>query len=459
MIQKRSATQYMKLLVFAHTPPPHHGQSYMVQLMLEGFGGNRRLGQAKGTGAANPAGANLGIECYHVNAQFSRSLEDIGSIHLSKFLLLGFYCLQAIWCRFRYGVTAFYYIPAPGKHSAIYRDWFVMCLCRPFFKHMVFHWHSSGLAQWLEMVVSAQLRSVTYRFLRQADLSIVLSDYGRADAEKLLPQRIRIVGNGIPDPCPDFRQRVLPLRQARFSVRRLLRAGQPVPADLRAAAGSEPELIKALFLAHCTKDKGLFEALAGALLAHRKLASLGAPVSLKLIVAGQFVQPAEEAQFKQMCAEAPPGAVEYIGFVSGADKQQLFEQSDLFCFPSHLESFGLVLVEAMAYGLPMVTTRCGAIPEVMPADYPGIIPPRAPEQVAEALLKAAEEQTFEKLRQHFEAHYTVEQYLKNLAAALRTVDAATPRSGEPASASPRNADPAVPRGLKSVLTAPVSPLS
>jgi len=32
----------MKLLVFAHTPPPHHGQSYMVQLMLEGFGGDAR---------------------------------------------------------------------------------------------------------------------------------------------------------------------------------------------------------------------------------------------------------------------------------------------------------------------------------------------------------------------------------------------------------------------------------
>ena len=30
----------MKLLIFAHTPPPHHGQSYMVQLMLAGFGGN-----------------------------------------------------------------------------------------------------------------------------------------------------------------------------------------------------------------------------------------------------------------------------------------------------------------------------------------------------------------------------------------------------------------------------------
>jgi hypothetical protein len=30
----------MKLLVFAHTPPPHHGQSYMVKLMLDGFGGD-----------------------------------------------------------------------------------------------------------------------------------------------------------------------------------------------------------------------------------------------------------------------------------------------------------------------------------------------------------------------------------------------------------------------------------
>ena len=32
----------MKLLVFAHTPPPHHGQSYMVGLMLNHFGGDQR---------------------------------------------------------------------------------------------------------------------------------------------------------------------------------------------------------------------------------------------------------------------------------------------------------------------------------------------------------------------------------------------------------------------------------
>ncbi|MBU6409960.1 MAG: hypothetical protein KGR98_06195, partial [Verrucomicrobia bacterium] len=122
----------MKLLVFAHTPPPHHGQSYMIQLMVEGFGGDRDKGQS----AAN----DLGIECYHVNARFSRSLQDVGEFQGWKIFLIFFYCFQAVWLRFRHGVTAFYYVPAPGKSVALYRDWLVMLLCRPFFKTMILHW-------------------------------------------------------------------------------------------------------------------------------------------------------------------------------------------------------------------------------------------------------------------------------------------------------------------------------
>ncbi|HTL17882.1 MAG TPA: hypothetical protein VL793_11640, partial [Patescibacteria group bacterium] len=109
----------MKLLIFAHTPPPHHGQSYMVQLMLAGFGGDRRKhnGRIESNGSA-AEGRYYGIECYHVNARLSKKLEDIGDLRIGKFLLLLSYCLQAIWCRYRYGVTTMYYIPAPGKPSA-----------------------------------------------------------------------------------------------------------------------------------------------------------------------------------------------------------------------------------------------------------------------------------------------------------------------------------------------------
>ena len=74
----------MKLLVFAHTPPPHHGQSYMVELMLDGFGGDRR----KSAGSSNAVRSHHGLECYHVNARVSRELEDIGGVRLGKLLLL-----------------------------------------------------------------------------------------------------------------------------------------------------------------------------------------------------------------------------------------------------------------------------------------------------------------------------------------------------------------------------------
>jgi hypothetical protein len=199
----------MKLLVFAHTPPPHHGQSYMVQLMLEGLGGDCR--KRRGV----PGGNRHGIECYHVNVRLSKELEDIGSFRFGKLLLLAGYCMQAIWCRFRYGVENFYYIPAPGKRSAIFRDWVVMFLCRPFFKCLILHWEAAGLAKWLETSVQMPTRALTFRLVREVSLSVILSKHTCADAEKLFSRRICVVHNGIPDPCPNFDCTLLPQRRRR----------------------------------------------------------------------------------------------------------------------------------------------------------------------------------------------------------------------------------------------------
>ena len=85
----------------------------MVQLMLAGFGGDCRSAAEK----VASEGKSFDIDCYHVNARLSQKLEDIGDLRIGKFILLIGYCAQAIWCRFRHGVTNFYYIPAPGKRS------------------------------------------------------------------------------------------------------------------------------------------------------------------------------------------------------------------------------------------------------------------------------------------------------------------------------------------------------
>ncbi len=184
----------MKLLVFANVPQPHHGQSYGVQSMLAGFGGDARR-----QNPAPPANHGCDIECYHVNARFSKRPEDIHKFQAGKPFLILFYCLQAIWCRFRYGATNFYYVPASGGRVALYCDWLVMFVCRPFFKKIIFHWHNAGLAKWLETVVQIRTRSLTYRLMKNADLSIVLSDGGRRDAEKLMPLRLATVAGGTAD--------------------------------------------------------------------------------------------------------------------------------------------------------------------------------------------------------------------------------------------------------------------
>jgi glycosyltransferase involved in cell wall biosynthesis len=399
----------MKLLVFAHTPPPHHGQSYMVQLMLEGFGGDARQRKAS---SLSP----LGIECYHVNARFSRSLEDVGEFQGTKILLIFRFCVQAVWLRFRHGVKNFYYVPAPGKRVALYRDWLVMLLCRPFFKHVILHWHAAGLAKWLETSTEISSRAATYRLFRPVDLSIVLSRYNLADAEKLLSRQIRVVHNGIPDPCPDFETAILPRRLENFAARKRLFAGESPAA---------PMAVNVLFLAHCTREKGIFAAAEAVLRANRELAKRRCPMKLKLVTAGNFVADHEKSEFDRL-RENPEFAatVGHLGFVSGELKAQLLRDADLFLFPTRYlgENQPVNLIEAMAFGLPIVTTRWRSLPEMFPPDYPGLVHDQNPDEIAAAILKVLAVDSGERVRGHFRERFTLERHLADLAAAIRSVE-------------------------------------
>lgn len=390
----------------------------MLQLMLQGFGGDQQK-------SAPSSGSGHGIQCYHVNTRLSKSLQDIGEFHGTKLLKLLLYCIKAIWFRFRYGVENFYYIPAPGKSSALYRDWMVLFICRPFFKRLILHWHAAGLGKWLETSVQMRSRSLTYRLAKDADLSIVLSRYNIADAEKLLPRRVRVVSNGIPDPCPDFRQKLLPRRLARFSAREKLLARRPLTAEDLHETGGDPQIVRILFLAHCMTEKGVFDAANAVVLSNRTLAEQQSVVRIKLMIAGTFVTAEERAQFDSLLTQ--PGfdeAVEYLGFVSGEGKERALHQADLFCFPTYYlgENQPVNLIEAMAHGLPIITTRWRSLPEMFPADYPGLVSIKSPGRIAAAILNVMTQETGEGFRQLFLARFTLEAHLSKLAEAITATE-------------------------------------
>jgi len=260
--------------------------------------------------------------------------------------------------------------------------------------------------------------------MKQVDLSIVLSRYNQADAEKLYSRQIQVVNNGIPDPCPEFEKDVLPRRRARFEARRKLFSGHQPVEDLT-QLGDDPHVIKVLYLAHCTREKGLFDTVNSVVLANERLAEQSIPLRLRLLVTGNFVTEEEREVFEGIVSQIRMASmVEYLGFVSGQKKNELLREADLFCFPTFYqnENQPVNLIEAMAFGLPILTTRWRSIPELFPANYAGLVEIRSPDQIAATLLNLARTESGEGFREIFLAGFTLSRHLAGLAEAFRAVE-------------------------------------
>jgi glycosyltransferase involved in cell wall biosynthesis len=58
-----------------------------------------------------------------------------------------------------------------------------------------------------------------------------------------------------------------------------------------------------------------------------------------------------------------------------AGLRALYAKADAFVLPSFHEGYGMALAEALAHGLPVISTRAGAIPDTVPAETGMLVPP------------------------------------------------------------------------------------
>jgi glycosyltransferase involved in cell wall biosynthesis/GT2 family glycosyltransferase len=87
--------------------------------------------------------------------------------------------------------------------------------------------------------------------------------------------------------------------------------------------------------------------------------------------------------------------VKFHGEVSAGELLRLYRECDVFVAPSTYESFGLVYLEAMAHGKPVIGCRTGGVPEVVADGETGIlIPPGDSSSLARAILRLAEDGEF-----------------------------------------------------------------
>jgi glycosyltransferase involved in cell wall biosynthesis len=118
-----------------------------------------------------------------------------------------------------------------------------------------------------------------------------------------------------------------------------------------------------VFIGRMSPDKG----------AHRAI-QVAKDAGLPLKMAGKMNEPPEKEYFERQVRPALGWGIEYLGEVTHAEKVELLQNARATLFPIEWEEpFGLVMIESMACGTPVIATRWGAVPEVIEHGLSGII--------------------------------------------------------------------------------------
>ncbi len=114
-----------------------------------------------------------------------------------------------------------------------------------------------------------------------------------------------------------------------------------------------------------------------------------------LIVGGAGADPREQRLLETIEAQVHDyGLTDRVRLIGEVDESTTaLTAMDLFVFPSHLESFGMALVEAMACGLPTVAYAAGGVTDIVEHDRTGLlVPVRDVPALAEAMLMLIEDE-------------------------------------------------------------------
>jgi glycosyltransferase involved in cell wall biosynthesis len=109
--------------------------------------------------------------------------------------------------------------------------------------------------------------------------------------------------------------------------------------------------------------------------------------NLKIVGAIDRSPPTLEALRAQITQSGLDKQIEIAGPKSRADLDALYDGADIFVLASHYEGYGMVLAEALARGLPIVTTTGGAAAETVPDGAALKVPPADPRALQQALRR------------------------------------------------------------------------
>jgi glycosyltransferase involved in cell wall biosynthesis len=366
-----------KLLCILHRSPPYHGAAQVGDFI------------------AHSSKLHEEFECKFITIKSSISLSSVGRFGFKKIYYLLELYVKILWTLVTFKPEKIYFT-ASNKSFAFYRDLILSTLWKMYslFKKVdiYYHFHTKGVEDFV--TGSVVKTALTKFFLKDVNL-ILLSPLLENDFLKVNTFKcVLYLPNGVENQ----------LTENQFD--------QVIKGKF-----SNDKPLNVLYLSNMIKSKGYFKVL--------ELAKQIKEAPIQFNFAGGWTSQKDKNDFFQFIKDNNlSDKVFFHGFVNGEEKAELFKKSHLLLFPTRYknESFGLVIIEALSYGVPVIATDEGSIPYIL-NEKSGIVLsdianlPQALDKARDTLVN---QETSIYCRKHYLDNFTLDKFEDNLICVLKS---------------------------------------
>lgn len=305
------------ILFLGQTPPPVHGASIMNAKAWE----------------------TLSEHFPHsilINITNASSLDDVGAASLNKVIRILFLYFKIIITLLNKRPKICYFALCPNG-AAFYRDTLIIAILKAFRVKRIIHLHGRGL-----IGASNSIKSTIARYSMSGADVIHLSETFWQELNGLIPRKRFWI---VPNCAEDLSQ-----------CRRKRHAHEP---------------INFFYFSNFVRGKGaLYILQAAKILYHQQ-------VRCRISLAGGWSDMELKSDIERWKSEnsdiVASGFVTFHGPLYGQDKIDFITKGDVLVFPSYIDTFPLVVVEALSAGKPVIASATGAIPEILGNGEGGLV--------------------------------------------------------------------------------------
>jgi glycosyltransferase involved in cell wall biosynthesis len=365
------------MIVIGPSPPPYHGVAVMTTYVVD-------------------AARRMNLLAGRLDTADRRGVETLGRLDVRNVSLalrhVGRLVLLLLRCR-----PASVYMPISQGTWGFVRDFVFVVIAKAARRSVILHLHGADFDRFYRQT-SGFVRLMVRACIGLADEVWVLTPSLTRMFRGLAPsERLRILPNGIDDPM----------------------AGE-TPVGRESAQSSHLAEVLVLYLGNLYPGKGAEDLLAALALLEGDLRCCVA----RLI--GEVTAPVWAEIVPTLVRLQSLGArVAVPGAKTGHDKVKELASADIFVYPTRWDGQPLVLLEAMAAGLAIITTRVGGIPETVEDGVEAVlVDPGDHAALADAIHNLLHDEDRRRrlgraARRRYEAEFTSERFRVNIAALLR----------------------------------------